>query len=122
MNAAFSAWSPSITRPVTCGRTLTPVARSSHAASAAALAYLSLETVDLYSLGIKTEAIFLIGEEILDVLALVALELDHLSHLGVGDDGAIAGKLLLDHFKDLLLVELLRQTLDRRQRLATIAL
>jgi hypothetical protein len=86
------------------------------------LAFFSLETVDLYGLDIKTEAIFLIGEEILDVLALVALELDHLSHLGVGDDGAIAGKLLLDHFEDLLLVELLRQALDRGQRLATIAL
>lgn len=71
------------------------------------LAYFSLETVDLNSLDIKTEAVFLVGQEILDIFALVALELDHLSHLGVGDDGAIAGELLLDHFEDLLLVELL---------------
>lgn len=63
--------------------------------------------MDLNSLDIKTEAVFLVGQEILDIFALVALELDHLSHLGVGDDGAIAGELLLDHFEDLLLVELL---------------
>jgi hypothetical protein len=77
--------------------------------------------VDLYRLDIKTKAILLVGKEILYILALVALELDHLSHLGVGDDGAIAGELLLDHFEDLLLVELLGQALDRGQGLATIA-
>lgn len=81
-----------------------------------------LEAVNLYGFGIETQAILLVGEEFLDILALVALELDHLSHLGVGDDGAIAGKLLLDHFKDLLLVEFLGQALDRGQRLTTIAL
>ena len=78
--------------------------------------------MDLYSLDIKTEAILLVGEEILNILALVALELDHLSHLGVGDNSAIASELLLDHFEDLLLVELLGETLDSSQGLATIAL
>lgn len=50
----------------------------------------SLETVDLDSLAVKLKT-FLGDKEVLYVLALVALELDHLSHLGVGDDGAIAG-------------------------------
>ena len=86
------------------------------------MAYLSLEAVDLDGLDIKTKAFLLVGQKVLDILALIALELDHLSHLGVGDDGAIAGELLLDHFEDLLLVELLRQALDRGQCLATIAL
>jgi hypothetical protein len=86
------------------------------------MAYFSLEAVDLDGLDIKTKALLLVGQEVLDILALIALELDHLSHLGVRDDGAIAGELLLDHFEDLLLVELLRQALDRGQRLATIAL
>lgn len=82
----------------------------------------SLETVDLYGLDIKTQALLLVCQEILNILALIALELDHLSHLGVGDDSAIAGELLLDNFENLLLVELLRQALDRSQRLTTIAL
>lgn len=51
----------------------------------------SLETVDLNGLGIKLKTLLLVGEEVLDVLALVALELDHLAHLGVVDDGSIAG-------------------------------
>lgn len=70
--------------------------------------------MDLDRLCVKTKALLLVCQKILDVLALVALQLDHLSHLGVGNDGAITGELLLDHFKDLLLVELLRQALDRR--------
>ena len=73
-----------------------------------------LETVDLDSLGIKTQALFLVRQEILHIFALVSLQLDHLSHLRVGNDGAIAGELLLDHFEDLLLVEFLGQALDRR--------
>ena len=47
--------------------------------------------MDLYGLNIKTKAILLVGKEILNVLALVALELDHLAHLRVVDDGSIAG-------------------------------
>lgn len=81
-----------------------------------------LEAVNLDSLAIKAEALFLIGQEVLHIFALVALELDHLSHLRVCDDGAIAGKLLLNDLEDLLLVEFLGQTLDRRQGFATIAL
>jgi hypothetical protein len=69
--------------------------------------------VDLDSLAIKAQALLLVGQEVLNIFALVALELDHLAHLRVRDDGAIASKLLLDHFEDLLLVEFLGQALDR---------
>jgi hypothetical protein len=78
--------------------------------------------VDLYGFVVEAQPLLLVGKELLDILALVALQLDHLAHLGIGDDGAIAGKLLLDHLKDLLLVEFLGQALDRGQRLAAIAL
>ena len=76
----------------------------------------------LDGLGIKLQTLLLVGQELLDILALISLELNHLAHLRVVDDGAIAGKLLLDDLKDLLLVKLLGQTLDRGQRLASIAL
>ena len=94
----------------------------------------------LDGLGIKLEALFLVGKEFLHILALVSLELDHLSHLSVDDNGTIASciklvavlrpslggrqhtELLLDDLEDLLLVELLWQTLDGSQSLATIAL
>ena len=39
---------------------------------------------------IKFQALLLVCEKLLNILALIALELDHLSHLGVDDDGAIA--------------------------------
>jgi len=81
-----------------------------------------LETVDLDGLAIKAQALLLVGQEVLNILALVSLQLDHLSHLGVCDDGAIAGKLLLDDFENLLLVELLGQSLDGGQSLTTITL
>lgn len=51
----------------------------------------SLETVDLDGLGIQLEAFLLVGEKVLNIFALITLELDHLSHLGVCDNGAIAG-------------------------------
>ena len=80
-----------------------------------------LETMDLNGLRIQLQPLLLIDQELLHIFALVALELDHLAHLRVVDDGAIAGEFLLDHFEDLLLVEFLRQALHRRQCLATIA-
>jgi hypothetical protein len=67
----------------------------------------------LDGLRIKSQALLLVGQEVLDILALVALELDDFAHLGVRDYGAITGKLLLDHLEDLLLVEFLGQSLDR---------
>lgn len=80
-----------------------------------------LETMDLDGLGIQLEALLLVGQEFLHILALVALELDHLAHLRVVDDGAIASELLLDNLEDLFLVELLWQALHRGQGLTTIA-
>ena len=76
----------------------------------------------LNGLRIEAKALLLIGQEFLNVLALVSLELDDLTHFGVGDYGSIAGELLLDDLEDLLLVKLLRQTLHGGQRLASIAL
>lgn len=46
--------------------------------------------MDLDGLGVELKTV-LAGEEFLEILALVALELDHLAHLGIVDDGAIAG-------------------------------
>jgi len=80
-----------------------------------------LETVDLDSLRIEFEAIFG-DQELLHILSLITLELNHLAHLTIGDDGAIAGELLLDHLENLLLVELLREALNSGQSLTTIAL
>jgi len=78
--------------------------------------------MDLDGLGIKLQALFLVGEELLDIFALITLKLDHLSHLSIDDDGAIASELLLDDLEDLLLIKFLRETLDSRQSLTTIAL
>jgi hypothetical protein len=76
----------------------------------------------LDGLRIKTKALLLVGQEVLDILALISLELDDLTHLGVCDYGSIAGEFLLDDLEDLLLVELLRQALNGSQGLASIAL
>ena len=53
----------------------------------------ALETVDLDGVGIKLKTV-LGSEEFLHCLTLVTLELNHLAHLGVSDDGAIAGCLV----------------------------
>jgi len=83
---------------------------------------MGLETMDLDGLGIKLKTFFLVREELLNILALIALKLNHLSHLRVGNNGAIASELLLDDLEDLLLIEFLRKTLDSGQSLTTIAL
>jgi hypothetical protein len=77
--------------------------------------------VNLNGLGIQLKPFLLISQEFLHILALIALELDHLAHLRVVDDGAIASEFLLDYFENLLLIELFRQALHRGQGLATIA-
>ena len=77
--------------------------------------------MDLDGLGIDIEALFLIDQEFFNVLALIALKLDHLAHLLIVDNGAIAGKLLLDDLEDLLLVKLLGQALHGGQGFAAIA-
>lgn len=76
----------------------------------------------LDGLCIKTKALLLVGQEVLDILALISLELDDLTHLGVSDYGSIAGELLLDDLEDLLLVEFLGQALYCGQGLTAIAL
>jgi len=83
---------------------------------------MGLETMNLDGLGIKFQALFLVGEELLDILALISLKLNHLPHLSIDDDGAIASELLLNDLKDFLLVKLLGKTLDSGQSLSTIAL
>ena len=45
----------------------------------------------LDELSIKFQALFLVDQEFLNIFALVALKLDHLTHLRITDDGAIAG-------------------------------
>lgn len=83
---------------------------------------MGLETVDLNGLGIKLQTLLLVGEEFLNILALISLKLNHLSHFSINNDGAIASELLFDDFEDLLLIEFLGETLDSSQSLTTIAL
>lgn len=64
----------------------------------------------------------LLGQKALDLLALVALELDDLSELLVLDDAAVAAKLLLESLGEFGQVELVIQPLDGGQRLAAVAL
>lgn len=45
----------------------------------------------LDGLDIQLKTFLLVGQEFLNILALVSLELNHLAHLSVADDGAIAG-------------------------------
>lgn len=99
-------------------------------------------------LGIELQPFFLIHQELLDIFALIALKLNHLSHLRIIDDCAIASwateksarpslkitscfaclvvleltEFLLDNLEDFLLVKLLWKTLDSGQGLATISL
>lgn len=52
-----------------------------------------LETVDLDGLLVETQSIVLVGKELLNLVALITLELNHVTHafgIGVVDDGAIA--------------------------------
>jgi hypothetical protein len=83
---------------------------------------MGLEPVDLDGLGIKLESLLLVSQELLDILSLVSLQLNHLAHLSVRDDGAIASELLLDDLENLLLVEFLGQTLNSGQSLTSITL
>ena len=47
--------------------------------------------MDLDGLGVELQTILLVGQEFLNILSLISLKLDHLSHLRIVDDGAIAG-------------------------------
>lgn len=44
----------------------------------------------LDGLGIQLQPLFLVREEILNILTLIALKLDYLAHLRINNDGAIA--------------------------------
>jgi hypothetical protein len=50
-----------------------------------------LESVDLDSLGVETKTLLLIHEKFLNVLSLVSLELNDLTHFGIVHDSTIAG-------------------------------
>lgn len=82
----------------------------------------SLEPMDLDGLGVEFQTLYLVDQELLNVIALITLQLDHVPHLTVIDNGAIASELLLDDLENLLLIKLLRKTLDGGQCLTTIAL
>lgn len=83
------------------------------------------ETVELDGVLIETQPIGLVGQKFLDLVALIALELDHFAHslgLGVRDDRAIASEFLLDDLENFLVVKLGGDALDSGQGLASIAL
>jgi len=63
-----------------------------------------------------------IGKEIHDLCAMITLKLDHLPHVLILNDGAIASIFLFKSFQKSLRTVLFRQPLDSRQRLATVAL
>ena len=46
--------------------------------------------MDLDGLGIQLETFLFVGQELLNIFPLVSLQLNHLAHLSVIDDGAIA--------------------------------
>jgi len=64
----------------------------------------------------------LFGEEGRNLEALVTLELDHLTHLFVFDEGAVASKLLLEGFQEFLEIVLFGQALEGGQGFPSIAL
>ena len=91
----------------------------------------------LNGLGIKLQTLLLVCEKLLDILALISLKLNHLSHLSIDDNSAIAScdlvslcadsrkaailswqpdgshtELFLNDLKDFLLIEFLGKTLD----------
>jgi hypothetical protein len=78
--------------------------------------------MDFYRLGINLEPLLLINEKVLHGITLIALELNDIAGLFIADNGAIAGKLLLDHLEDLAQVIFDGDAFDRGQRFATIAL
>lgn len=73
-------------------------------------------------IGVETETALLVNEEIHDLLALVALELDHLAGLFIIDLVAIASEFLPEEGENLAGVKFSRKTSNRGQRLATISL
>jgi len=64
----------------------------------------------------------LLGQEVLNLNPLVALELDNLTSLLIFDEGTVTSEFLLESFEKLLGVVFLGEALQRGQRLATISL
>jgi len=63
-----------------------------------------------------------VGEKVHDLGAVVTLKLDHLAHVRILNDGAIASIFLLEGLEKSFRTILLGQSLDSRQGLATVAL
>jgi len=78
--------------------------------------------MDLDGLGIDLKTFVLVDEKILHSIALITLQLNHVTGLFIVDYGAVAGKLFLDDLEDFLEVELGWNSLDGGQCLATITL
>ena len=60
----------------------------------------------LDGLGVNVQPFVLVDEEVFHNIALITLELNHVSCFLVVHDGAIASELLLNDFENLLQVEL----------------
>lgn len=76
------------------------------------------ESVHLYGRLLDT----IVDEEVGDLGTLITLQLNDLAHLFVFDEGAVASKLLLEGFEELLRVVLLGQALQSGQCLPSISL
>jgi len=83
--------------------------------------YIGLETVDLDILLVDSKTIFG-GDEIVDLGALVSLQLDDLAEGFVGSDTAVAGKIFSEGFQNTFRIEIGGKALYSRQCLTTIAL
>ena len=60
-----------------------------------------LEAVDFDRLLVQAETVVLVRHELLDLVTLVSLQLDHFAHslgLGIANDGAIASCILVRNF------------------------
>jgi len=63
-----------------------------------------------------------LGEELTNIVSLVALKLDDLSVLGMLDDGAVTGEILLACPDYLLFIKVIRNSLHGCEGLATVTL
>lgn len=61
-------------------------------------------------------------EKLANVLPLVTLKLNNLTVLGMFNHSTITGKFLLERLHELLLVIVIRDALDRGERLSAVAL
>jgi len=71
---------------------------------------------------LNVQPFLLVDQKLIHILPLITLKLNHLPHLGIIDNIAIARKLLLQRLEDFLRTKLLGQTLDSSQSLTVGAL